>query len=641
MSFKAVSAKITGNPDRAGWTQAYEFAPEDEAKLASRGRFFAVVSTSHKGEGIDSVLAGREVLSRLHEEYFGSSGEKVLDVLRNATQKVITEFSSWEDVEISCVALLEKTVYLASGGGSQIALLRDGGLIQIIKSAKREVVTGSGFAKDKDFLIVGTDAFFQTFTSGTLKGAILSYDPDLAVEALAPTIHAHDASGNIGAFFLRLEEKLEPQTVSDIEKVESKSESVGNLSGVRKLEDDQKPPKDNAVSSGQNIFSSVLKNLRERKLYVNKTEGFNLPTEPHKKVSASVGLVLIILLGVSIFFGIRQKREHEKESLYTDKITAAAHNLKEAEELHSLNPTRSRELLLEARESVLGLTSKGVEAEELNDLKKKIEQREREILGEYRENAEVFVDLSLLSEGFQGDAIALSGLNTYVLDKEGKRIIRASIDSKRSEVITGPHIINAVDSFTVYSDKVFILNNEGVFEVDSGGKKKEIENDWLGTVLPYVYAGNFYILDKSASTIYRYPATDDGFGGKHEWLTEGTSVDLSEATSIVIDGSVWVLTAKNDVLKFSLGNPQVFHLSGVSPELSEINSFFTNESLKYIYFLDTNNKRIVVVDKDGEYKAQYVSDEIGNSRSFVVSEDKRKIILLTSDKLFSIDLKHL
>jgi len=78
-----------------------------------------------------------------------------------------------------------------------------------------------------------------------------------------------------------------------------------------------------------------------------------------------------------------------------------------------------------------------------------------------------------------------------------------------------------------------------------------------------------------------------------------------------------------------------------SSGLTEITSFYTNESLKYIYFLDRDSKRIVVVVKDGEYKAQYVSDEIGNSRGLVVSEEERKIILLTSDKLFSIDLKHL
>ncbi|OGM20294.1 hypothetical protein A2714_05110 [Candidatus Woesebacteria bacterium RIFCSPHIGHO2_01_FULL_38_9] len=640
MSFTTVSAKLTGNPDKAGWAQAYEFSPEDEVKLVNRGHFFSVISTSRKGEGIDNVLAGREVLSRLHEEYFGSTGEKVLDALRSATQKVITEFSSWEDVEIASVALTKNMVYLSSGGGAQIALLRDGALVQIIKSAKGEVVTASGFAKDKDVLIIGTNSFFQTFSSGIIKGAILGKDPNLAVEALAPTIHSHDASGNIGAFFLRLEEvKLE--SLPDINAEENNREGIESYDSVKKITDVDYTTQPKPYTSRQNIFAKALKNLREKSLYVSKAEGFNTLTSSQKRVSASVGVLLIILLGVSIFFGIRQKQEQEKESFYKEKFTAASHNLEEAEELHSLNPSRARELLLEARESVLGLTSDGVEQQELQELKKKIEEREREILGEYREEAKVFVDLSLLSEGFKADAIALSGLNAYVLDKEGKRIIRATIDSKRSEVVTGPHIISEVYAFAVYSDRVFTLNNEGIFEVDSGGKNSVIENDWLGMVLPYVYAGNFYILDPNASMIYRYSGTEDGFGGKNEWLAPGTSADLSEAISVIIDGSVWVLTKENDVLKFTLGNPQQFHLSGIFPELTEITSFYTNESLKYIYFLDRDSKRIVVVVKDGEYKAQYVSDEIGNSRGLVVSEEERKIILLTSDKLFSIDLKHL
>ena len=83
-SFNLTSAKITGNPGSSGWAQVHEFRPEDEGKLAKRGHLFAVVATSRQEEGVDSVTTGRELLSRLHEEYFGKEEGTPFNTLRSA-----------------------------------------------------------------------------------------------------------------------------------------------------------------------------------------------------------------------------------------------------------------------------------------------------------------------------------------------------------------------------------------------------------------------------------------------------------------------------------------------------------------------------------------------------------------------------
>jgi hypothetical protein len=49
----------------------------------------------------------------------------------------------------------------------------------------------------------------------------------------------------------------------------------------------------------------------------------------------------------------------------------------------------------------------------------------------------------------------------------------------------------------------------------------------------------------------------------------------------------------------------------------------------------------LVVDKDGNYKAQYISDNIKTATKIVVSETDKKMILLEGDKLYSLDIKHL
>jgi len=137
MAFNLISSKLTGNPGTSGWAQVHEFAPVEPEKLDSRGRLYAVVATGRHEEGVDAVSAGRELLARLHEEYFGGEEGPAFAVLQNAVKKVSDEFGqSWGEVEIAAVALVSDVVYSVVGGGAQVAIFRNGMLAKILESSK-------------------------------------------------------------------------------------------------------------------------------------------------------------------------------------------------------------------------------------------------------------------------------------------------------------------------------------------------------------------------------------------------------------------------------------------------------------------------------------------------------------------------
>ena len=60
---------------------------------------------------------------------------------------------------------------------------------------------------------------------------------------------------------------------------------------------------------------------------------------------------------------------------------------------------------------------------------------------------------------------------------------------------------------------------------------------------------------------------------------------------------------------------------------------------KNLYILDELNKRVVVLDKDGIYLAQYAWTGDITPNQLVVAEKQGKILLLAAGKLYSIDLK--
>jgi len=617
MSYDVISAKLTGNPDVSGWAQVYEFSPESEEKYKLRGKIFAVISTVSKDSGLDTVLAGREVLSRLHEEYFGEGGGSSFSRLKISVEKVISEFSSWEDIQIACGVLIDNIFYLAAGGGARIAVLRQGTLSTILKSQTGEVQVASGIPKESDFFILGTSQFFSKSPEGVLKGAIQGKDPKEAAEALAPIIHSGELTGGIGASFLKLIH-LKPKLDQSVTVPEPETKRI--FSGE--------------VKSSSGLFEK----LKEKAVYVRNVGGENA-LSPRRKVLASVGGILLVALIVSIFFGIREKRNRDLREEFEKNYLQATHELDEAESLYSLNPDRARDLFYQARQKVLGLSKEGFKEEDVTELKKKIEEGERVILAEYDQEPSTFVNLGLLSQGFDGEDLVFSNGKIFVFDKEGKRIIRVEADSKRAEVVAGANLIDKAEAIAVYSDRIFTVTPEGVFEIFEGNKKV-IEADWSGEVLAYSYAGNFYILEKSASLIWRYTSHEDGFSARRSWLTEGAVVDLTDASQIVINGSIWVLKDDGKILKLTSGNLQTFNLENVSPEIDKARAVFASEETESFYILDSTNGRVVVVDKEGEYKAQYLSDQIKDAKSIVVSEKEKKLILLTGDKLLSIELEH-
>jgi hypothetical protein len=84
-----------------------------------------------------------------------------------------------------------------------------------------------------------------------------------------------------------------------------------------------------------------------------------------------------------------------------------------------------------------------------------------------------------------------------------------------------------------------------------------------------------------------------------------------------------------------------FKISGVSPDITNIQAIHTNEDNKYVYLLDKEGGRVVVLEKNGNYKSQYVSDSLKEGLGIIASEKDAKVVILTKEKLIQIDLKQL
>ncbi len=622
------SAKLTGTPGVGGWAQVHEFTPEDPEKLLARGHLYAIVATTRMEVtpgSFDTVSLGRELIARLHEEYFGDLTKKPFNALTQAVQKVIGEFqSSWGDVEIVASAVVGGIVYSVAGEGGKVLICRDGAVGTVL-SGSGEVVSSSGFPKKGDILLMATKSFFENISQGVIKAALTSGDPEAAIETFAPAVHSTGDLGNLGVAIIKFEEKgffAAPQTTEGETKL---SDQKVKLAGLK--------------IKAAGFLNKIAAKLPKKDVYVGNPLNDEVVSQS-KKLTFSVALILLFILLVSIGFGIKQKKSNDLRNKYAGLLKEASDGVDQAVSLASVSPERSRELFYDAEQKLKTIKDLNIKDSQFDNLKKKIDESRAAILGEYLVTPDMFWDLSILASGFKGDVVTASGGNIYILDKSGKRVVSVAFETKKSKVVANQTQINEAFDMATYEGRTFILMSDGVYEVGSG-KNKVVDKTWSGEAFIKSFAGNIYVLDKNGNAVYRYQGQGSAFGDRGNWLAAGTKTDFSDALGWVIDGSVYVLYPSSKILKYSLGSPQSFSLAGILPEISKIDAVYGDADNANIYILDTAGKRVVVIDKKGKYVAQYINDQIGQASNLVVSEADKKIILLIGDKLYTFDVKHL
>ena len=612
---KLISAKLTGSPGGGKWSQIVEYEPEGES---SRGHFFALAScVSENAESGSEGAFGRQVLSQLQEEYFAGEGSAFED-LKTSVEHA-THSTSGIKLETLAISVTNDIVYFAGFGGASISIYRDGVYKNILNSSEENVSGGSGRVKNGDILMLSTSSFFDGYEANQIASALEQKNPEDIAETLAVHIHSAEGQGDKALVVIGVSDgasaPVQEQNTPVAEPVVYQHEVT----------------EDSATLPTRR--PSIFKGRFGRGFYVKRAVG--VEDTKRRKNAVSVGAILLVLLLVSIGFGGREVARERAQKEFDSKVAEARHNLDEAKALFALNPVQARELFNQSEEIINDLEKNYAQEKEVADLVSYLEDGRRRVLGEFDTQLDEFVDLSLI-DGFSGAFMAATADTLYVYDGAKDRVVEVVVGTKKTQVRAGPSQINSAEALAAYSGRIFILENDGVYEVGSA-RTKLFDKDWDGDALIAAYTGNMYVLDKSGSNIFRHSGLSEG-GAVSSWLAPGISIDLSRVSSWTIDGSIWILTSTGKIEKYSQGVPQNLELAKVDPVLSNPTAIYTNEELENIYVLDPSTSRVVVFGKDGSYKAQYKSSTLGEAVGLFASEKDGKIIVLTKEKLYSISI---
>jgi hypothetical protein len=425
-------------------------------------------------------------------------------------------------------------------------------------------------------------------TSEQVKSALESTIPNEIAEILTPQIH-QTAEGGASALILNFIgfPKPDPPTTPPL---------GPENPDLAPITPSFTPP----VPVQQPEMTPLPQDTPERKLprFSFTLPSFLVQLPKKQRIIMAVILLLLIILSISILSVKSQQTVKQNQSLFTETYEAAQKKFDEGKGLSELNKPLAHDSFTAAEKTV------------------------QAALPKFSKNSEEYKKLTVLLTQIATELAKTEG-NVTVATKEvpaGTSVLLDEIQKTKDAItgITTGSAIAVLTSSAVTFDGKEIIKNDDLW-TDAKG---------LGTFL-----GNFYVLDTKKGVL-----KFSGSSYSESSYFSGDAPDLSRATSMTIDGSVWILFSNGNLEKYTKGAKDTFSIKGLSEAFSKPTRVITTADTQKLYVLDPGSSRIVVLKKDGTFETQYKADVLRNAKEVDISEKDRKAYILSGSKVYELSL---
>ncbi|MDP2669506.1 MAG: hypothetical protein Q8O99_00375, partial [bacterium] len=260
-------------------------------------------------------------------------------------------------------------------------------------------------------------------------------------------------------------------------------------------------------------------------------------------------------------------------------------------------------------------------------------------------DANLLIDLSTIAEHVQtermiriNDTLVAFGKDDnrlYIIDKDTGAVTTQTHDSLSKLIAGNTPKENDMMAFVGEGNQIY------VYKPDTKALSRtdiSYPTESVSIAAPFIYNLRLYLIDTANNQILRHTKTQTGYDRGTPWLTQTTGVDLTGAVSLAIDGDIFVLKQTGDILKFSVGAPSTFVITGLDPLLDNPTDMYTYSDMESIFIVESTNTRIVELNKQGTFKAQYISDLWEKPTGMVVDTQDKTIYVLDGSKVYSFTI---
>jgi hypothetical protein len=573
----------------------------------------------------------KELSQKIRTEFYQASFSKTKIALKEAlkrTNEFLQEKLKEGKVDwlgnFSCIifAIKDFSIYFTKAGEIKILLKRGKKLVDIGEKLKLEDlepyplrlftnIIVSNFTQD-DILFIFTEEIFKFFQSEGILEAIKERDI------------------------------IEGKEISQI--LESKEETMKNLFGISlaiffKEKDYLKESfsfSEKRYFSFKEVFLAIFSFFKE--LFKEKTPPLFqrvrisqppvvLETIKKERRKNFLIIVSIFLLVVGFFF---VKYNERKKINYYQKFFSEIEkeiSVKDQEELRK-NLTSSLKKIDELRDALLPKELKP----KYFSLKEMMGQKLKEIY-KFKEikAPEIFFDIS--KNNIDAKRILISKGNVFLVSNSTILKINQNKEVEEIKIRENPHLVQD------FKEKIvlfYLPNSIYFFDKD----KIEIEEIPLPS-FPFnfddisTFGENIYFLDRESGEILKYQKTNQGFSLPQTWIKDEKE---KNAISFSVDSNIWLINGKNEILKYYQGRLKEKIKLDIFPEIKKIKKIFTRKDLNYLYLLEPEGKRIIVLDKKGKVVTQISSDKFKTLVDFDVFPKEKEILILDQNAIYKVEI---
>lgn len=482
-----------------------------------------------------------------------------------------------------------------------------------------------------DLVLVASGSLFEAFPIADIVEAVNQTEPAAVASRIRSLILAGTENRAVVGCLVRLSPvraMFRAKENSSVSALRSNEEEVARTlspSGIPafgafldKFKAKEKPTADSR--------RTVNREPRRNEPKKSPIEHFN--SLPHVSKLALAALVVVIaILAVSLKLIAANNRHIADDKAFAAQIEAVKKQITDAESTQIYDETKARLILNLAEASLQKLpnTNKAQNAAR-EELASAIANADRRLKHLYDVSPKIL-------ETVNGPiAFVLKLPNGYLANAGANLLLIGSNGSPTSIATLPDEPVWAAATGNTAGDVYIWLKNGTLISLGTIGKSIPKPLDYGGPANPRagaVWNGNLYTLSSDGKQLWKLPPTLTGFGRGVSWLA--SPLAGNGASTIIIDGSVYIPVPGDAIRKFEHGKMTAFAASGASANAVPISIELGNAG--NIYLLGSDNS-LAVWDKTGKLLAQYnIPATSGKPSAFTVDETANTITVATDKNI--------
>lgn len=236
------------------------------------------------------------------------------------------------------------------------------------------------------------------------------------------------------------------------------------------------------------------------------------------------------------------------------------------------------------------------------------------------------------------EAMVQKDNDLYIFDQANRQVSKIDLTTRAATPITG--------SFDGELTAASLDEKQNIYFITDKNELYRIEGEKIASVPLNItpdakvqdiafYNDRLYTLIPSKNQIFRHAPENGGFGGGVTWIQQ-SGVDVSKATAFKIDSSIWVSASDGQVINLFKGGQRPFKFGEIDPALTSIDDLIKSPDSNLIHLLDLSQKRILVVDTDGNLKTQYFSPNLTSLNSIAVGKGNTTIYAANGNDVYAL-----